>query len=85
MSNDDPIIANNGVVLTTSQIIKAVMTSVTEADVVALYINWREAIPSHHTLEFLGCKQPPTPMQTGVVNNYVMKKLNVLDMKYHWL
>ncbi len=53
--------------------------------------NCREAIPAHHTLEFLGHPQPPTPIQTdnttvlGVVNNNVMKKLKAMGMKYHWL
>jgi len=81
----------NGAILTISQIIKAVMSSVAEAKIGALYINCKEAIPARHTLEFLGHKQPPTPMQTdntaalGVVNNNVMKKLKSMDMKYHWL
>ena len=91
MSNNDPIPANNGAIHTTSQIIKAVMSSVAEAEIGALYINCREAIPSRHTLKFLGHKQPPTPMQTnnttalGMVNNNVMKKLKAIDMKYHWI
>jgi hypothetical protein len=81
MSNDDTIPSNNGAILTISQIIKAVMSSTAEAKIGALYINCKEAIPARHALEFLGHKQPPTPMQTdnttalGVVNNNVMKKL----------
>ena len=52
-----------------------------EAKVGALYINFREAVPARHSLEFMGHKQPSTPMQTdnttalGVVNSNVMKKL----------
>ncbi len=75
MSNYDAIPNNNGAILTISQIIKAVMSSAAEAKIGALYINCKEAIPARHTLEFLGHKQPPTPMQTdntmalGVVNN----------------
>jgi hypothetical protein len=90
MSNDDTIPNINGAILTISQIIKAVMSSAVEAKIGALYINCKEAIPARHTLEFLGHKQPPTPMQTdntmalGVVNNNVMKKLKSVDMKYHW-
>jgi hypothetical protein len=55
------------------------MSSAAEAEIGALYINCREAIPACHTLEFLGHPQPPTPIQTnnttalGVVNNNVMK------------
>ncbi len=91
MSNDDAIPKNNVAILTISQIIKAVMSSAAEAEIGALYINCKEAIPARHTLEFLGHKQPPTQMQTdntttlGVVNNNVMKKLKSMDMKYHWL
>ncbi len=91
MSNDDAIPSNNGAILTISQIIKAVMSSAAEAKIGALYINSKEAILAQHALEFLGHKQPPTPMQTdnttalGVVNNNVMKKLKSMDMKYHWL
>jgi len=45
--------------------------------------NCREAVPVRHVLEFLGHKQPPTPMQTdntmalGVVNQNVMKKIKI--------
>ena len=64
---------------------------VAEAKVGALYINCREAVPAQHSLEFMGHKQPPAPMQTvnttalGVVNSDVMKKMKSMDMKYHWL
>jgi hypothetical protein len=91
MSNNDAIPSNNGAILMILQIIKAVMSSMSEAEIGALYINCREAIPAQHTLEYLGHKQPPTPMQTdnttalGVVSNKVMKKLKAMDMKYHWL
>jgi hypothetical protein len=79
MSNDDAIPSNNGAILTISQIIKLVMSSAAEAKIGVLYVNCIEAIPARHALEFLGHKQPPTPMQTdnttalGVVNNNVMK------------
>jgi hypothetical protein len=91
MSNNNTTPSNNGAILMISQIIKVVMSSTAEAETRALYINCREAIPAWHTLEYLGHKQPPTPMQTdnttvlGVVNNNVMKKLKAMDMKYHWL
>jgi len=79
MSNNDAISSNNGVILTISQIIKAVMSSATEAEIGDLYISCREANPAQHTLEYLGQQQPPTPIQSdnttvlGVVNNNVMK------------
>jgi hypothetical protein len=82
---------NNGAVFTILQIIKAVMSLAAEAKIGALYINCHEAVPARHVLEFMGHKQPPTPMQTdnttalGVINKNVMKKLKAMDMKYHWL
>jgi hypothetical protein len=89
MSNNNALPSNNGAVLTIAQIIKAIMSSAAEVEIGALYINFREAIPACHTLEFLGHTQLPTPMQTdnttalNVVNNNVMKKLKAMDMKYH--
>jgi hypothetical protein len=46
MSNNDRIPSNNGAILTISQIIKAVMSSTAEAEIGALYINCRGAIPA---------------------------------------
>ena len=37
---------NNGAILTIAQVIKTVMSSVAEAELGALYINCREAIPA---------------------------------------
>jgi hypothetical protein len=82
---------NNGTILTIAQIIKAVMSLAAEAKVGARYINCSEAIPTCHTLQFMGHPQPSTPMQTdyttalGVVKNKVIKKLKAMDIKYHWL
>jgi hypothetical protein len=91
MSNNNALPPNNGAVLTIAQIIKTVMSSAAEAEIGTLYINCQEAIPVHHTIEYLGHTEPLTPMQTdnttalNVVNNNVMKKLKAMDMKYHWL
>ena len=92
MSNNVETPPNNGAVFTISQIIKAAMSLAAEAKFGAPYINCREAIPTRHILEFMGHKQPPTPMQPdknttalGVVNINVMKKLKSMDMKYHCL
>jgi hypothetical protein len=91
MSSGTPHPHNNGAVLTTAQIIKAVMSLAAEAKIGALYINCWEGIHARHTLEFLGHPQPSTPIQTnnttalGVVDNNVVKKLKAMDMNYHWL
>ena len=63
LSENDEYPANNGSVLTLSHIIKSVMSSAAEAELGALYINSRKAIPQRHLLEELGHQQPPTPMQ----------------------
>jgi hypothetical protein len=71
---------NNGAILNISKILKAVMSSAAEAELGALYINAREAIPIRHLLEEMGHKQPPTPMQTdnstahGVVTNNIQPR-----------
>ncbi len=91
MSSNTAKSPNNGAILTIAQIIKAAMSLAAEAEVGALCINCREAIPACHTLKFMGHPQPPTPMQTdnttalSLVNNNVIKKLKAMDMKYHWL
>ncbi len=54
MSNNTAKPPNNGAILTTVQIIKAVMSLATDAKVGALYINCREAVPARQTLEFMG-------------------------------
>ena len=64
-------------VLNIAQLIKAVMSSAAEAEIRALYINAREAIPARHTLIEMGYHQPKTPSQTdnttalGVVNSNI--------------
>jgi hypothetical protein len=86
----DPI--DNGAVLNIAALIKAVMSSAAEAELGALYINACEAVPQHHTLEEMGHKQPPTPIQTnntttvGVVNNNLQPECTkAMDMCFHWL
>ncbi len=91
-SNNTAKPPNNCAILTAiTHIIKAVMSSAAEAKVGALYIKCREAIPTHHTLEFMGHPQPLAPMQKdnttalSVLNNNVIKKLKTMGMKYNWL
>ena len=92
MSSDIAVPENNGAVHTVAQIIKTVMSSVAEAELGALYINCREAIPARHLLKVMGHNQPPTPMQTnnytalGVVTNKIQpKRTKAMDMRFHWL
>ena len=92
MSENEQYPNNNGAVLTIAQIIKAVMSSAEEAELGALYINYREAIPQRHLLEEMGHPQPPTSIQVdnttalGVVKNTIQpKQTKAMDMRYHWL
>ena len=80
MSDDAVIPSNNGAVITISQIIKDVVSSAAEADLGALFVNCREAIPAGQALEIMGHRHPPTQIQTdnatslGVVTNNVTIK-----------
>jgi hypothetical protein len=83
---------DNGAVHTIAKIIKAVMSSAAEAELGGLFINAKAAVPIRITLEELGHKQPPTPIQTdnstacGVVNNEIQPKATkAMDMRYYWL
>ena len=50
MASDIAIPKNNRAVHTVAQIIKTVMSSAAEAELGALYINFRESIPERHLL-----------------------------------
>ena len=80
MSDNAAIPSNNVAVITISQIIKAVISSATESELRALFINYREAIPARQALEIMVHRQPPAPIQTdnttalGVVTNNIAIK-----------
>jgi hypothetical protein len=54
MAGRDDIPTNNRAVLNILQIIRAVMSSATEAELDALFINAKTAVSMHHTLKELG-------------------------------
>jgi hypothetical protein len=92
LSTDTANPKDNGAALNLAKLIKAIMSSVTKAKLGALYINAREAIPQQHTLEEMGHKQPPTPIQTNnsttlsVINNNIQpQQTKAMDMRFHWL
>eukprot|EP00956_Cyclotella_meneghiniana_P044671 scaffold329841_cov242-Cyclotella_meneghiniana.AAC.1 len=83
---------NNGAVLNVSKVIKAVMSSAAEAELGALFMNAKTAVPMRKTLEELGHPQPLTPIQTdnstayGVINNKIQPKATkAMDMRFYWL
>ena len=92
LSENDEVPRNNDAMLIIAQIIKSVMSSAAEAELGALYINAREAIPLRHLLEELGHTQPPTKIQIdnstaldGVSNIIQPKRTKAMDMRFHWL
>ena len=83
---------NNGAVLNIAHIIKHVISSATEADLTALYIMAQEAVYIRITLEEMGYKKPPTPLQIdnsmaeAVVNGKIQpKQTKAMDMCFDWL
>ena len=67
----------NCALLSTSTIMKHVMSLVAEAECGALFLNATQAIPLRMTLEEMGHPQPPTPIQvdnsttTGFANRQI--------------
>ena len=64
LSNATDHAPNNSAVLNISSIIRNVMPSVVEAELGALFLNSKTAVPARKTLEELGHPQPRTPVQT---------------------
>ena len=90
MSNNSADPPDNGAILTVAQIIKAIISSAVEAKIGTLFINFCEAVPEQNTLEEMGHKQPPTPMQIdsttalGVVHkNMATKRLKSMEFHIH--
>ena len=84
--------SNNGAILNISTIIEVVISSAAEAELDALFMNAKTAIPIQQTLEEMGHKQPPMPIQTdnstmiGVITNEIQPKATkAMDMQFHWL
>jgi hypothetical protein len=82
----------NGPVLVLSKKIKNVVSSASEAEVAALYLNAQEMVPMRQCLEELGHPQPATPLKTdnstatGIINNTIkQKRSKAIDMRYYWL
>ena len=87
MAGNEDIPRNNGAVLNTPQRIKAVMSSAAEAELGAIFINAKSAVPVRTTLVEMGHPQPRTPIQTdnstahGVLTNIITPKATkAMDM-----
>jgi hypothetical protein len=81
MAIKDNIPFNNGIVLNILQIIQAVVSSATEAELGALFINGKIAVSMCQMLAELGHPQPLTP----IPNKILPKALKAMDMRFHWL
>eukprot|EP00804_Cyclotella_cryptica_P003430 CCRYP_002088-RA/>CCRYP_002088-RA protein AED:0.24 eAED:0.23 QI:0/0/0/1/1/1/2/0/894 len=89
---NQPFPPNNSAIHNVVEIIRAVMSSVAEAELGALYINACKAVEERQILEEMGHPQPPTPIQTdnsmaeGIINARIQpKRTKAMDMRYHWL
>jgi hypothetical protein len=92
MSSDTADLANNGAVLNIAHFIKTAMSSAAEAELGALYINARKAVPMQNLLQEMGHPQPPTPTQTNnstalgvVTSNIQPRQTKSMDMRFYWL
>jgi hypothetical protein len=92
LSENVPYPADNGAIHNEASIIKAVMSSASEAKLGSLYLNARKGVEIRHILKEMGHPQPPTPVQTdnstadGIINLRVLpKRTKAMDMRFHWL
>ena len=83
---------NNGAIHTTCEIIKNIMSAASEAECGATFINCKAAVPLHITLEEMGHKQTPNPVQIdnstteGIMNSTMQKKrYKAMDMRFYWV
>ena len=82
----------NGAILVVSTILKAVMSSATEAESGGLLYNCKEATVLRQTLLEMGHPQPPTLIQTdnnacaaGIANDTVKQcRSKAMDMRFYW-
>jgi hypothetical protein len=82
----------NGAILIISKVLKHVMSSASEAEIGAVFINAKEGPVLRTTLEELGHPQPPTPMEndnttaTGYSNGTIkQKQTRAMDMRFYWI
>ena len=82
----------NGAIHNTASILKNVVSSASEAEYGALFMNAKAAVSLRQALQDMGHKQPPTPIQTdndtanGIANQTVKQKHSkTIDMRYHWI
>ena len=82
----------NGSISVLAKVMKMVLASAAEAEIGALYMNARNAVPLRTTLAELGHPQPPTPLCTdnstanGIMNSTIKQnRSKAIDMRFYWL
>jgi hypothetical protein len=82
----------NGSILVIAKILRMIVASATEAEIAALFLNARAAVPLRTTLIELGHPQPATPLKTdnltacGIINRTVtQKRSKAIDMRFYWV
>ena len=92
VSKNDPIPRPNGPVLSIAGVIKLVMASAADADLVGLFITAQYMVPIRNTLTEMGWPQPKSPIQvynstaTGNVNNIIVaRRIKSLNMRLNCL
>ena len=87
--NDNSI---NGPILNPTGTIRVVVSSAAEAETGGLFTNMKEATILRTTLQEMGYKQPPTPIQVdnstacGIANdNIKVQQSKAIDMRFYWV
>jgi hypothetical protein len=82
----------NGAILIVSKVLKHVMSSADEAEIGTDFIYAKEGAVLKTTLEELGHKQPPTPMETdnttairNINGTIKQKRTKAMDMQFYWI
>jgi hypothetical protein len=93
LTNHDDKEFNNGAILTLSSIIKHIMSSVSKAEMAALYYGCKLAVPICTTLEEMGHPQLKRTMITTdnitaqglTMGTMIPKASKSIDQQFHWL
>ncbi len=81
VSKNDPFHKNNGLVLSTSQIMKFVMSFADKTKLGALYTTTKDMVPLHQTLIKMGWPQPRIPIQTDNSTAFGITNLTIVPPK----
>ena len=83
---------HNGAVLVVAAILKHVMTSAAEAELVGLFINTKEGEVLRTSLDEMGHPKGPKPIQTDnstasvIINKTVkQRRYKAIDMNFYWV